>query len=169
MSNLVLIRGPICAGKSTILNLLQDLTQKCSTVRQDGIKRAIGKNKSSPWRNKIAFETTLYLTELLIKERRNIVADIHSSRLNQYRKYKKIASKYGYNFFSFLLYPPLKTCIKRNYQREIPGVNYVITEKEIKDYWQDSIFIKGEPIFDTSKLEVLEIVKGILKATKLSA
>jgi len=163
MNRLILIRGPICAGKSTTANFLQNAIGACSLIDQDCLKRAIDRKKPSDWRSDIAFDTTLYLADLLMARGRDIIADIHSSKPGQYNDYKKLALKHNYKLFSFLLYPPLNICLARNSARDIPDVQYKITDDDIKKYWNNLYSVKEETVFDTSVIKINDVVKKILK------
>ncbi len=163
MNRLILIRGPICAGKSTTASFLQNTLSGCSLIDQDCLKRAIDKKEQSDWRSNIAFDTTLYLADLLMIKGRDIIADIHSSIPRQYDDYKKLALKHNYKLFSFLFYPPLSICLDRNRTRDIPDVKYKITDDNIKKYWENLYSVNEEVIFDTSIAKVDDIVKKILK------
>lgn len=162
--SLILIRGPICAGKSSIVNALQNkLDSKIiSIIDQDSIKRAIDKNNPSKWRDKIAFDTTLFLAELLMQRNRIIIADIHSAIKKQYVDYRRMAKKNNYYLFSFLLYPPLDVCLDRNKKRIIPDINYRITGREIRWYWNHLFMVKKEKVFDSSLLTIDEITERII-------
>ncbi len=166
MNRLILIRGPICAGKSTTASFLQNILKDCSLIDQDSLKRSIDKTQASEWRSNIAFNTTLYLAKLLMETNRDIIADIHSSKPNQYGAYKKLALENNYKLFSFLLYPPLNDCLRRNSVREIPDVHYKITDENIIKYWKNLFKIKNEHVFDTSVTNVEDIVKKILEVIK---
>ncbi len=162
MKKLILIRGPICAGKSTTVKLLSELIDDCSVIDQDSIKRSIDGKKVSEWRDKIAFQTTLYLADQLMKKERTIIADIHSSKGYQYDEYKKLTGNNDYELFSFLLYPPLEVCLERNARRKIPDVAYQITDEEIKQYWENPSYVPEEHKFDTAKVSAGDIVNTIV-------
>lgn len=166
MNRLILIRGPICSGKSTTASLLRKFIEPCSLIDQDSLKRAIDNQNPSEWRDKMAFDTTLYLADQLMEKRRDIIADIHSSIRRQYDNYKMLAQKYDYKLFSFLLYPPLNVCIERNSLRNIPDVRYKITEEEIRKYWENPYQVKDEIIFDSSTISPEEIVKNIIELVR---
>jgi len=163
MKKLILIRGPICSGKSTTVLALQKALGKYSVIDQDSLKRAIDNKNPSEWRDKIAFDTTLFLANSLMKQGRDIIADIHSNIRRQYSEYSKLALKHDYKLFSFLLYPPLNTCLVRNRKRKIPDVRYKITDETIKKYWKNPYRVKNEIIFDTSILKTKTVVAKILK------
>jgi len=161
---LILIRGPICAGKSTTVELLRQRIADSSYIDFDAYKRAIDANQASEWRDRMAFESALYLAKQLMKKKRVIIADIHSSKRHQYNKYRKLAKRFGYEFYSFLIYPPLIVCLRRNEQRKIPSVNYVISDQEVMDYWEKTFMIKGEKFFDSSKKAPERIVDTIARS-----
>lgn len=160
-AKIILIRGPICAGKTTTINLLKDKFDNASYIDFDAFKRAIDWTQPSQWRTELAFKSALNLAEELMKRGRNILADIHSSKKYQFEAYKQLAEKYDYGFHSFLLYPPLHVCLCRNLNREIPDVKYKVTEQEIIDYWQQTFKITGEDVFNTANIDVQEIIKFI--------
>jgi len=168
MNRLILIRGPICAGKSTTASCLQNALGRCSLIDQDCLKRAIDRKEPSDWRDNIAFDTTLYLTNLLMARGRDIIADIHSSIPRQYDEYKKLALKHGYKLFSFLLYPPLQTCLERNLKRVIPDVQYKTSDSDIKKYWENVYTVKDEQMFDTSIMKTDDLVQKMLEIIEKS-
>ncbi|MFZ3031770.1 MAG: AAA family ATPase [Candidatus Moraniibacteriota bacterium] len=163
MKRLILIRGPICAGKSTTVDLLSGILDDCSVVDQDLLKRTIDKKKRSPWRSRIALDTALYLADLLMKEGRDIIADIHSAIPGQYDEYKKLAEKHQYQMFSFLLYPPLDVCLQRNRERVISDVWYQLGDDDIEKYWGKVYRVEGEAVFDTSVVATEDVVSEILR------
>lgn len=162
MKRLILIRGPICAGKSTTVRLLQAAIGECSLLDQDNLKRTIDWQRPSVWRDRVAFDTTLYLADALMKRWRDIIADIHSAIPRQYNEYKKLAAKHRYRFFTVLLYPPLTVCLERNKRRVIPDVKYVVTAQDIEHYWKKLHQVKGELVIDTAKVKTAAVVRTIL-------
>ena len=99
----VLIRGPICAGKSSVVKDLKKIIPNSSHVAADAIKRSIDWRKATRWRSELAFKTVIFLTNELIKFERNIIIDIHASKLHEYEYYKNLAQENGYHFYSFLI------------------------------------------------------------------
>jgi predicted kinase len=158
---IIVIRGPICSGKSSIVELIKHKFYNSSLVDLDKFKVAIDFRKSSSWRRKAALKTALYLTHELIIFKRTIIIDIHGLK-NQLLQFKRIALKNNYKFYSFLLYPPLKTCLERNKSRNIRDIKYKITDKMIKRYWKDVYRIKGEMVFDSSVLNQSQIAKSVV-------
>lgn len=162
MNKIILIRGPICAGKTTTVNLLRERLEDVSVIDVDAFKRAIDYTQASEWRDRLAFKTSLFLADNLMGLNRTIMADIHSNKEYQYDRYKELAERNNYRLFSFLLYPPLKVCQERNLNREIPDVLYKITDREIEEYWDKPFHIKGEPVIDSSIIKPSEVVEFIL-------
>jgi predicted kinase len=166
MKKLILIRGPICSGKSTLARLLIKKIPNCSLIDEDILKVAIEPNKTPKWRSNLAFETSLFLTEKLIQKKRTIMAEFHSSKKDRYIGYKKLAERYNYKIYSFLIYPPLDTCIERSKLRIIPDVTYKISSQDIKKYWEKLYKVENEVVFDNPELSPTSIRDQILKLIK---
>lgn len=163
MKKLILIRGPIYSGKSTTARLLRERLGEASAVDFDVFKRQIDDTKSTPWRSELAFKASLFLADRLMKFGRTIIADIHSSQEYQYREYQKLATESGYILFSFLLKPPLKTCLERSRTRDDSNLKYKISDEKITNYWRNTFHVPHEPVFDSSKLSPEEIVLRIME------
>jgi predicted kinase len=163
MKKLVLIRGPICAGKTTTVNLIKERLDEVSVIDVDAFKRAIDYTHASEWRDRLAFDTALFLADNLMKLNRTIIADIHSNKRYQYDKYKELAEKNDYYLYSYLLYPSLDVCLKRNRSREIPDVLYKITDKEIEEYWINPYLVDDESMINSSNKNPCQIAEFILK------
>ena len=166
MKKIILIRGPICSGKSAVAGLLFKKNNNSSLIDEDILKRTIERTKTPKWRSGLAFETALFLAEKLMRRKRTIIADIHSSKKDRYVGYKKLADKYNYTLHSFLLYPPLNVCIERNKLRDIPDVAYKISRKNIEKYWRVLYRVADEQIFNDSKIEPALIANKIFKKIK---
>src|ERR1700740_2200290 len=80
---LIIIRGPIGAGKTSVVEALRDKLDGVSIIDFDAFKRQIDNAHSSDWRREIALDTALYLCGRLMKIGRLIIVDIHSSRRDQ--------------------------------------------------------------------------------------
>ncbi len=159
---LIVIRGPICAGKSSVVKELKKILPDSSHVAADALKRSIDWRKATKWRSQLAFKTACFLTTELMKLERNIITDIHASKINEYEYYQQLADTNGYQFFSFLINAPLEICLARNKSRDIPDVDYMISDQEITDYWQAAVNIENEPSFNSSKSSAAEIAAQIM-------
>ena len=159
---LIIIRGPIAAGKTTLVGSLKNKLKNASAVDYDVFKVMIDHTKPSSWRRQTAFRCAAFLINEIMKKGRAIIVDTHATNRNQYLALKKIAKQNGYSLFSFLLYPPLDFCFKLNAGREIPGIKYKIGKKIVRDYWKNIVFIKGEPVFDPSRQSHAHIARQII-------
>jgi uridine kinase len=102
---IIIIRGPICAGKTTTINLLKDKFVNASYIDFDAFKRAIDWTQPSPWRTELAFKSALNLAEELMKRNRNILADIHSSKNINIRRIKNWRKNIIMTFIPFFSIP----------------------------------------------------------------
>lgn len=161
--SIIVIRGPIGSGKSTTANLLRKHLSNASMVDYDVFKRMIDHTQSSSWRQKMAFNTALFLTEEVIKKGRTVILDIHSAKSYQYLELRKLAEKYKISFRSYLLRPPLETCFQFVAKRQIPDIKYKLNKIKITTYWKQLYKVKNEPVFDSSKMTTRQIVNKILK------
>lgn len=163
---MIIIRGPIGSGKSTVANILRKHFPNSSLVDYDVFKRMIDHTKSTPWRQRMAFRTSLYLCEEIIKKKRTVILDIHSAKKYQYEGLKRLAEKYRFPVQSFLLRPPLETCFQFVSKRHIPDIKYQINKTKIIEYWKKLYRVPGEPVFDSSRLTARQIANQILKILK---
>lgn len=160
--NLILIRGPVGAGKTSVVEALRNKLNDVSIIDFDAFKRQIDNARSSEWRRRIAFNTALFLCQQLMDEERTIVVDIHSCFRDQYERYVELAKQNGYTVSSYLIYPPLHTCLKRAGERIVPDITYEIDTEMIKRYWNDTFFIAGEPIYNDPDMVPEDIATSIL-------
>lgn len=70
---IIAIRGPIGSGKSTLANYLRKRLGQASLIDYDVFKRMIDHEKSSPWRQEIAFRCALFLAEDIIKNKNRTI------------------------------------------------------------------------------------------------
>ncbi|MCX6740425.1 MAG: hypothetical protein NTZ49_04330 [Candidatus Parcubacteria bacterium] len=163
MPMIILIRGPICAGKSTVVSLLKEKIADISHIDFDAFKRGIDWTKRSTWRTRLAYKTAMFLAEELMQVRRSIIADIHSHQKYQYQGYQRLAKIHYYKLFSFLLYPPLTTILQRDQARPLLDVRYRFSPKELTIDWYKTFRLPGETLFDTSSLKPEDVVAQILQ------
>ncbi len=162
MRKIILIRGAIAAGKSSLVKELQRLLNDVSVIDMDAFKRMIDYKSPSLWRTSTAFNTALFLAEKLMLLDRTIVVDIHSSKEYQFLEYQALAKKNNYEMVSFLLYPPLQVCLERNRSRIITDVIYKITDDTVKEYWEELFKVEGEKVYDTSDFTPETVAKDIV-------
>lgn len=168
MPKLIIIRGAICAGKTTTVCLLRESLPDYALIEPDVFKQMADKTKSSIWRKIIAEKTALFFLTELMKRGRGIIITLHGHDLKMYRLIKKLAFVYRYQATSFLLVVPLKTCLIRNNNRGVPGMNYRIPKSKLINFLKNTKTIKGERVFDTSLQSTKEVVQNILVLGELS-
>lgn len=162
-TQLILIRGPIGAGKSSVVSALRKSLKAASAIDFDELKRQIDNTASSDWRREVALDTALYLCERLMKKKRLIIADIHSSHREQLDGFINLARQNGYKATSFLLNPPIATCIERAANRTVPGITYRIDKAMVEEYWHNTVYVAGETVFDDPEIPVSEIADEVIK------
>jgi predicted kinase len=155
---LIVVRGPICSGKSAVAKILRDSIPNSSWVDYDLMKKMIDHSTSSSWRHKLAFHTAVSLVEDLMDAKRVIIMDVHASSVYQYTELKKLAEAHRYEFKSILLMPPLAICLRRSKMRAAGP----LPEKKVREYWYSSLRIEDESVFDSSQLSPEEIAEAAL-------
>ncbi|MDB5179078.1 MAG: hypothetical protein JWN01_1021 [Patescibacteria group bacterium] len=162
MKRLYLIRGPICAGKSSLVEELRRRVAGVSIVDIDSFKRQIDSEGSSDWRRELALEIGLFFARRLMEHNRTIVADIHSSSHEQHDGFVQAALATHYEVIQVLLEPPLEVCLERNCLRDIPDVSYTLSDEVVQKYWCNTYRAEGELVFDSSSMSTREIADSIL-------
>lgn len=166
MSNIIIIRGAICAGKTTTSTLLRDNLADYALIEPDIIKQMVDRTRSSTWRRQITDKTMIFMFNELVKRKRNVIVALHGHDMMQYRKIRRIGIDHGAKIYSFLLTAPLDVCMARNERRGAPGMCYKIPKSKILDFIKKTKIIKGEPIFNTETQTALMIVKAIIRKTR---
>lgn len=161
---LIIIRGPVGAGKTSVVEAIRSQATDISIIDFDAFKRQIDNAHSSEWRRTIAFDTALYLCQRLMDQNRAIVVDIHSSIPEQLDKYIELSKKNGYKVTSHLLYPPLETCFLRAGERIVPDITYAIDKDMIRTYWNNTFFVENEPIYNDPGMTSEDIARAIINS-----
>lgn len=159
---LIIIRGPIGAGKSSLIDAMRHSLQEVSVVEIDTIKKQIDITAAVPWRLEVAIDTALFLTQQLMSKERVIIVDIHSSRKEHLDKYVDLAKTNRYKATSFLLYPPLEVCKERFQKRLASGVKNNIDDTKLVKQWQDTVFVEDEVTFKDPQLSPDQIAAQII-------
>lgn len=160
--NLIIIRGAVGAGKTSVVESLREKLGDVSIIDFDAFKRQIDNTKSSAWRREIAVDTSLYFCERIMQERRDIIVDIHSSQIDLYQRYAALAKANNYTMSSFMLHPDLEVCIQRAKDRIVPDIAYDIDEAMIERYWNAAVLIEGEMVFQDATQDAGRIADIII-------
>jgi predicted kinase len=164
-NKIVIIRGPVGAGKTSVVTELRELMEDASIVDFDSFKRQIDNKASSDWRRTLALQTAGFLTDKLMKSGRDIIIDIHSSSSEQLDLYNALAHKYDYSLTSYLLYPPLEICQTRAKTRIVSDILYEIDDGMIEKYWRETFFLDSEEKFSDPDLAPKDIASMIFHST----
>lgn len=164
--HLIIIRGPVGAGKTSVVEELRKAIGNVSIIDFDAFKRQIDNSQSSEWRRQVALDTALYLCQKLMDEGRTIVVDIHASYPEQLNAYVELSRKNGYKEISYLLYPPIEHCIERANRRIVPDIEYAIDEAMINKYWSEVFFVEDEPVYDDPSMTAKDISSAIINSLK---
>ncbi len=163
MSDLILIRGPICAGKSTVVKELRRLLPEASAIDFDAFKLQLDNQQSSDWRRQAALRVALFMAFEVAARGRTMLVDIPSSKVELLKVYQQLAEEVGYRFKTFLLLPPLQTCLERNQHRPIPEACYRLEPALIESFWNETVFVPNELVFDTSIQSAKDVAGAIVK------
>jgi predicted kinase len=153
MSKLIIFRGPIGAGKTSLMQSLARILPDTSAIEIDALKRMFDSRASTDWRRKASFDTALYIAKYALASGRNVIAETHSKRPEQQECFSRLAQiNPGLIYTSVLVTAPLDICIKRSKKRVVPGIGYAIDESMIKSYYHGLKPLPGEVVIDTTNI-----------------
>lgn len=160
-NKIVIIRGPVGAGKTSVVTELRALMKDASIVDFDSFKRQIDNKASSDWRRTLALQTAGFLADKLMESGRDIIIDIHSSSREQLDLYYALANRHNYSLASYLLFPPLEICKSRAKTRIVNDILYEIDDEMIEKYWHETFFVDSEVKFSDPDLAPSDIASRI--------
>lgn len=163
---LVIIRGPVGSGKTSVVEAIRAQLEDTGIVDFDTFKRQIDNSKSSQWRRELALEIAITMTNRLMESSRFIVADIHSSMPEQMTAFQEVARQMEYKLTSFLIYPPLDVCLRRTEQRNVPDITYEIDTAMVESYWSNTYRIESEKEFCDPSKSPDDIAKSIIECLR---
>lgn len=161
--HIVVIRGPIGAGKTSTMLALRGMLPGSSLVETDLIKRMIEPSSSSDWRRNVALRTGVFLAEQLLSEKRSVVVEIHAHDLQQREVFRELAQRATAQFVSVLLCPPLEVCLRRARERQVPDISYDIDDAMVQRHYEGVIRDSEELVIDTNELTPIFTAQRILK------
>lgn len=150
MKELIIIRGPIGAGKTSVVRSLCQLLPNSSGIECDAIKRMIDPHESSEWRRDIAIRSGVFLAGQLLRINRTAVAEIHANRPDQLAQFRCIGRDHNVEARTYLLKPPLDICLERVRGRFVPDISYAIDDSMVREHYGGILFEPGEREFDSS-------------------
>jgi predicted kinase len=151
MSHVIILRGPIGAGKTTVMKQIAQALPDCSAIELDGLKRMIDPEMSSEWRREVALNSAVFMGRTLLARGRSIVAEVHSRWQEQSYEFLKLAEDFAdAELHRVLVTAPYETCAARVGQRAVDGIGYEIDERMLADYYVNLTPSPAETVIDTS-------------------
>ena len=164
----IIIDGPIGAGKSSIANLLHSKLKRTAIIRLDRIKHLISDYNQSHKDLQLASDVGNAMVLIYLQNKINVIVEKAFTKeafLKSFIKNLKNKAR----IFIYQLDAPLKIRIKRVKKRPIPyDAKKRPTLKKIRDnssHFYEFRYKKAKE-FDTSKLSTKKIVNEILKDLK---
>lgn len=159
---LLIVRGPIGVGKSSVSSALQRIwPNAASIVEPDMIKRMLDPNESSQWRRDIAHNASRLMVEQLLQIPRTVIIEAHTKYPELLTAYETIAQKLGCPIVNILLIAPLDVCVARARERVVPDIVYEIHDGMINDYYCNLDPNPGDLFFDTSGMSASDISESV--------
>jgi|GEM_PF-3714296 len=162
---MVVLRGPIGAGKTSLMQEVSRQLPNCSAVEIDALKRMADPEASSAWRRDVALETGAFMTQKLLENGRSVVTETHARWREQTERFRNISQRLsGVAFSSFLVYAPYDICLERITKRSIPDITYAIDEAMISSYYVNLDPLSDEAAIDTSVVDPPAAVNFIINS-----
>lgn len=153
MSELIVLRGPIGAGKTSIMQSIARQLPHCAKIEIDCLKRMLDTHESSDWRREIAFNAALYMTQQALVNGRSVVTETHSKRPEQQLQFRQLSDTIpGANYRSVLVRAPFSVCLERSQKRIVPDINYAIDTAMVAAYYGGLEPLPNELVVDTTEL-----------------
>lgn len=153
----IIIRGPIGVGKSTISGLLERKLANTNHVDVDKIKHKLG-GRPSESRTSRAHQIARQRVRSLIKQKKNIIIE-EIFRWNDYSAMKKLVKNINYHIVKIYLKAPLDVLIKRDQARIVKHKGHEI----VKEFYKKIRPVDEDLNLDTSKMSKQKLVSSIIK------
>lgn len=165
MPNLIVLRGPVGAGKTSIMRALTEKIPDCSAVEIDALKRMIDPTGSSVWRREAALTAALSLTKALLERGRAVVTETHARWPEQTSQFYDLAHEVAdVALTGVLVKAPYEVCLDRAKQRSVPGISYPINEAMVASYYVNLEPLANELSVDTTQYSPAETARDIVFA-----
>ena len=169
MKKIVIIRGKVTAGKSTVSHALASVLPDWIFIDQWKIKEMfepLNLKDRTPLKNASKKAMITIMKEVMKTMQINIIAQ-ETSRGFLNKHLKNDLKKCNYKIYSFFLDITLKEAIKRDIKRKKPTMDISKGIKGEEEWRQIKAQPdKGDTIIDTSKHNSKEVVNIILKTIK---
>lgn len=166
---LLIIDGPMGAGKTTVAKMLHPKLKRTSHIGLDRIKVFISDFKRNPSDNKISGNIVLAMTQEYLKQGINVLIE-QGLRGEQIEVLKKIAKKHKADCFIYQLTAPRLLLQSRVLNRTQilgkPKISKARIERNYKIHLENRYI--HAVVFDSEKLNPKQIANQILKEVKKS-
>lgn len=164
--SLIVIRGPIGVGKSSLArNIREQMPERVSYVETDAIKRMLDPSASSEWRRNIAHDSAAFIIEQILNVPRSGVIEMHTKYPSEIERLGTIAQRAGATLQNVLLLAPLEVCKERAAERDVPDINYAIDDSMITNYYCNLEPLPGDMVFDTTQQTTKSIADAVINRT----
>jgi predicted kinase len=164
---LILIDGPMGAGKTTMAKILHTKLKRTAYLGLDRIKWYISDFKRIPRDNDISRNVLLAMIKEYLKQDINVLLD-QSMKKDEIEILKELSKKYNAKCFIYQLDAPRKLLQKRVEERtrllNKPKISKTQIERNYRIHLNNKYF--HTTIFNSEKLSPEHIVKLILKEVK---
>lgn len=169
---LIIIDGPMGAGKSTVAKLLHKKLKYSALISLDRIKHIISGVKVDDLEHlQLASEIGATITKEYLKRDRNVIVEKAFTQDKYLKKFLKLINYNTKKTFIYQIEAPLHIRIERIKNRPFPDeIKRKPSLKKIKkNYYRYNNFkYKGAKTFDSYELSTKQIVNKILKDIKQS-
>jgi len=166
---LLILDGPMGAGKTTVSKLLNEKLQGTARVGFDNVKRFISGFEKNHKYKKISQKVILAMVDEYLKSGISVITEWVMKK-ERVQFFMKIAKKNGARFFAYEFDAPKHLLIKRINQRhqkskELPKRNINEIRKNFeKNYGFHAENRYNHPnVLDSEKLSINQIIRKILK------
>ncbi|MFA5258496.1 MAG: AAA family ATPase [Candidatus Pacearchaeota archaeon] len=164
---LVIIDGPMGAGKSTVSKLIHKKIKYSALLSLDRIKHIISGVKVDDLEHlQLASEIGAVMTKEYLKRGKNVIVEKAFTKEEYLKDFLKQVNYQHSEIFIYQIEAPLKLRIERVKGRDSPeGIKTKPTLKKIKKNHENynNFKYKNAKIFDSSRLTAIQIVNQILK------
>lgn len=167
---LIIIDGPMGAGKTTVAKLLHEQIKNVAHIGLDRIKWLVSGFRRNKAQNQMTREIVLAMSKEYLKQGVSVIIE-QGMKQEQIGIYKKIAKAAKVNFFMYKLEASKDVLFKRVAQREqAPNRPKVTQARVLRNYHLYNLYNKDKNLtaksINTEELKPAQILKLILKDIK---
>jgi len=167
---IMIIDGPMGAGKTTITKLLHERIKNVAHIGLDRIKWFVSGFRRTRPQNAMTREVVMAMAKEYLKQGVNVIIE-QGMKQEQITQYKKIAKDFKAKFLMYKLEAPKEVLLKRVAARiPTPGRIKVSPARVLRNYRLFNQFNKDKhneaTVFETERLAPEQVVAFIVKDIK---